>query len=67
MVLQCGGDGGDGWQKVGHHEDDVGTSLSDGWDDGFHHEAVAEVDVHVRCGGEGNDVGGHCGESRESN
>lgn len=62
MVGERGGDAGDRGEEVRHDEDGVDAAVADERDDGFHHGPVAEVDVHVRCGGKGDGVGGHCGE-----
>jgi hypothetical protein len=50
------GNGRNGGDEVGHHEDGVDAAGADGGCDGGHHGAVAEVDVHVSGGREGEVV-----------
>ena len=62
MVGERGGDAGDGGEEVRHDENGGDAAVADKRGNGFHHGALAEVDVHVRCRGEGDSVCRHCGE-----
>lgn len=52
----------DGGYEIRHYEDGIDAAVADGGRDCFHHLVVAEVDVHVGGGGEGEVIEeAHCG------